>query len=338
MDTKKQTAMSMPIAVGLSYKILPNLQVELEHAVRMTNTDLLDCYKGPGTANDLYSLTSIGLRFTIPTRSRVKPDQPNSLISPPLAKTVIPEMNVFVDCEVPETIKSGRTFDVKLRINKGNYKGPAKLIQKYPDGFTAIENFKNTHSFLFANQYVIIEWNQMPADSTVMYNYQVKVGETLTGSQTIIGKFEYQHEGAQTVRFNKSVFIDNPKQTGEKEMSINQLLKQYDSGDSTKTAPVRKGIIKQAQPLSGIEFRVQCGAFRDKSQADTHLAAKYGITEIIQEEYTDEWYKYSVGSFRTYEEAARYRDSFMARTGILSAFIVAYKDGHRLSNITDAFK
>ena len=335
----KQTAMSMPMAIGLSYQILPNLQVELEHSLRMTNTDLLDCFKGPSTANDLYSLTSIGLRFTIPTRTSVKIVEPNTLNIPPVIKPVIPEINVFVDCEIPETIQVGQTFDVKVRVNKGNYKGPAKLIQKYPVGLTALDDLTRSDLFSFTNQNVIIEWDQMPADSTVTYNYQVKVGENLTGSQTIIGKFEYQQpDGAKTVRFNKSIFIDNQKQTDEKEISINQLLKQYDSGESAKAAPVTKGNIKESKPSAGIEFRVQCGAFRYKSQADTHLAGKNNITEIIQEEYTDGWYKYTVGSFRTYKEAARYRDSFIARTNILSAFIVAYKDGHRLAKITDAFK
>ncbi|TSA35648.1 MAG: SPOR domain-containing protein [Porphyromonadaceae bacterium] len=344
----KQTAMSMPISIGLSYQIMPNLQVELEHSLRMTNTDLLDCFKGPSTANDLYSLTSIGLRFTIPTPSTGNIEQTNALNNAPVVKTDkatevtktdIPEINVFVDCEIPETIQVGQTFDVKVRVNKGNYTGPAKLIQKYPDGFTVLDDLTRSHLFSFTNQNLIMEWEQLPADSTVTYNYQVKVGGNLTGSQTITGKFEYQQpDGAKTVRFNKSIFIDNQKQADEKEISINQLLKQYDSGESAKAAPVAKGNIKQSQPLAGIEFRVQCGAFRYKSQADTYLAVKYSITEIIQEEYADNWYKYTVGSFRTYKEAARYRESFIARTGILSAFIVAYKDGHRLANINDAFR
>lgn len=343
-----QNALSLPIALGLSYKILPNLQVELEHALRITNTDLLDCFKGASASNDFYSLTSIGLRFTIPTRSTSNIGQSKILKNNPAAKadkpsevikTDIPEVYIYVACEMPETAQNGQTIDVKLRVIKGNYKGPAKLVQKYPDGFTALDNLTNINLFSFKNQNLIIEWEKMPADSIITYNYQVKIGEKLVGSQNIIGRLEYQQsEGASPVRFNKSIFIDNQKQTGDKEVPINQLLKQYDSGESTKATPVTRGNIQPSQPLTGIEFRVQCSAFRDKSQADTHLAAKFAITEIIQEEYTDGWYKYTVGSFRTYEEATRYRDRFIARTGILSAFIVAYKDGHRLAKIADAFK
>jgi hypothetical protein len=338
-NARKQTAMSMPIAVGLSYKILPYLQVELEHAVRMTNTDLLDCVKGPGTANDLYSLTSIGIRVTIPTRKTSIPDQPLPLENVPEVKPTLPVTNFFVDFDIPETIKSGQTIDVILRINKGNFKGPGKIIQKYPEGFTAIENSKNTNSFLFSNQNAIIEWKQLPSDSTVIYDYKIQVGESMKGNQTIVGKFEYEESGAtQTIRFNKSVFIDDQKPAAEQEVTSNKLLNLEDNTDNSNTNRITKGNIKQSQPLAGIEFRVQCGAFRDKGQADTHLAAKYNISEVIQEEFTDRWYKYTVGSFRTYEEAVRYRDSFIARTGILSSFIVAYKNGQRLSDIADAFK
>lgn len=340
-NARKQTAMSMPMAVGLSYKILPYLQLELEHALRMTNTDLLDCFKGPGTANDLYSHTSIGLRFTIPTtRSNADAEQLVSKnkeltnqadLSKQEIKTEIPEINFFIDCEIPETIKAGQPIDVKLRINKGRYTGPAKLVQKLPEGFTALENTRYSNSFLFSNQNVIIEWRQMPGDSSVSYDYQLKAGNQVKGSQTITGKFEFQDaDGAKTVRFNKTLFVDNQQTVEEEVPAINQL--------SDTKATASKSNIKQSQPLSGIEFRVQCGAFRDNNQADTHLATKYRITEIIQEEYTDGWYKYTVGSFRTYEEAARYRDTFIARTNILSAFIVAYKDGRRLAHISEAFK
>lgn len=351
----KQSAMSMPIAVGLSYKILPNLQLELEHAIRLTNTDLLDCFKGSGTANDLYSLTSLGVRYTIPLRPAFRTVQENKVSdtpetrpakvekadnAPEVNRALTPEVNVFIDCDLPEIIRIGQIIDVKIRINKGNFTGQAKLIQKYPEGFTVIEGFQENNAISFTNQNLVIEWERLPVDSTVSFIYQVKVGETLTGSQTIPGRLEYQQtDGIKTVRFNKSVFIEKQEQAAEKEISINQLLKQYDSGEPSKSTPTAKrSIIKQSEPLPGIEFRVQCGAFKENSKADIELASKYGITETIQEEYIDGWYKYTVGSFRTYEEASRFRQSFIERTKITTAFLVAYKDGRRLAKISDALK
>jgi cell division protein FtsN len=134
------------------------------------------------------------------------------------------------------------------------------------------------------------------------------------------------------------VFVESSKIAEEKEVSSNQVQKQNDLNETEAKAPVTKGNIREAKPLTGVEFRVQCGAFRDKNSADTQLAAKYRITEIIQEEFTDGWYKYTVGSFRTYEEASNYKELFIARTKISTAFIVAYRDGRRLAKISEAFK
>jgi len=323
----RQTALSIPVAIGLSYSILPNLQLELEHCMRFTNTDLLDCVEVASSANDCYATTTIGLRFSFPSKgndSRSTKTKKTKVTTAPveIKKVADQEVNVFIDCEMPETSVAGQSYDVNIRLNKGSYTGPGKLIQKYPEGFTATKNIDDNYSFSFNNQMAVIEWAQMPADSVISLSYKAKTSETLAGSQTITGRFEYQDfEGAKTVRFNQSVFIDAPKQETDENADV-----------------YTKSNIKQAKAIPGIEFRVQIGAFRNNSQADTDLAAKYRISEVIQEEFTGGWYKYTIGSFKTYEQAVSYRDKFIARSKMPSAFIVAYRDGKRLAKITDALK
>lgn len=344
----RKTALSMPMAAGLSFRILPYLQIELEHSLRMTNTDLLDCFKGASSSNDFYALTTIGLRFNIPARSRDSGRQKSEELKVPIEKTgqtkevmivEIPSYNLYVDFDAPEKLKSGQILDVKLRINKGKYAGPAKLIQKYPFGFTGAEDITKNTGFSFTNQKVIIDWDKMPADTMITYNYRILVDMDVNGSQIISGSLEYKEaDGIKTVFFNREVFVYNPNRNEEQDLSNNRRLKQNDSTEPAGKAPLTKGNIRQSQPLAGIEFRVQCGAFRENKSADIQLAAKHKITEVIQEEFVNGWYKYTVGSFRTYEEAVKYRDKFIAKTGILSAFLVGYKDGHRLANIADALR
>ncbi len=331
------TAMSLPLAIGLSYQVLPFLQLELEHALRMTNTDLLDCLKGSVNINDMFSQTSIGLRFSIPGKAVVKTDPTVPQLTVPLqpittakdtVKAVLPEFNLFIDCKIPDTITAGQIIEVKLRINKGKYSGPAKLTQNLPLGFTGVHDLTKSTAFAFTNQNVIIDWDKMPNDQIITYNYEMKIMEDQSGSQVISGRLDYQElSNSKTVNFNKTVFIDNQKLLTEK-VAVAEPGKTISS----------KGNIKPAQPKTGIEFRVQCGAFRENNKADEQLASKHNVTELIQEEVIDGWYKYTVGSFRTYDEAVKYRDLFISRTGILSAFIVAYNDGQRLAKITDAFK
>jgi hypothetical protein len=338
--TTRQTAMSMPIALGLSYRILPYLQLELEHAIRLTNTDLIDCFKGPSTANDMYSLTSIGFRFSIPSKSAaITPAVTENLAVPMVPRTDSSEINMYVDCQIPETITAGKSFTVNIRILKGKYRGPGKLIQKYPDGFTTSSDNTHEYTLTFNNQNVIVDWTNMPADSVVTLKYDIQTSDKVSGNQSIAERFEYEElTGPKIIRFNDKIFVENLKPAGGNDASANKVVKPSDLSESGKMAPFTKANIRKSEALPGIEFRVQCGAFRDKNKADTHLAAKYNISESIQEEYTDQWYKYTVGSFATYEEAARYRDQFITRTGILSSFIVVYKNGKRLSNIADAYK
>jgi hypothetical protein len=332
-----KTAMSMPLAIGFSYRILPFLKIELEHSVRLTNTDLLDCYKGPVKINDMFSHTSIGLRFSIPDKSESDAYKRVPVMNIPMepvikpadtVKTEIKDFNIFIDVQMPDNIVAGQTVDIKLRINKGKYTGPAKLIQKFPAGFTEAADLVRSTAFSFTNQNLIIDWEKMPEEAVINYSYQIKILDNVSGSQMILGKFEYKApEGTGPLVFNKSVFIEKKKPTDE-----NVLV-----AENRKTIS-SLGNIKPSQPKEGIEFRVQCGAYRENSKADIDLASKHNVTELIQEEFIDGWYKYTVGSFRTYDETAKYRDSFIARTGILSSFIVAYKDGRRLTKITEAFK
>lgn len=77
-----------------------------------------------------------------------------------------------------------------------------------------------------------------------------------------------------------------------------------------------------------VEFRVQIGAFTTiVSQA---VAEKYLSVEGIRESKQDNLTILTVGSFRTYEEAAEYRDSLKA-VGVEDAFVVAFNRGSKVS-------
>ncbi len=336
--TARQIAMSVPMALGIAYQISPSFQLELEHSIRMTNTDVLDCLKGFSNVNDFYSLTTLGIRYTIGgikngTSVKEKPAQPVTEKPAEPVKQIdegliakVPVTNLFVDCTVPETVIAGESFDVKIRLNKSNYRGEAKLIQKLNEGFIAEEIQSGMGIFSFFNQNVVIEWDQMPADSILSISYRVATAKTVAGSQTISGRLEYmQPEGLRIIRFNKTLFVTKPV-----EEPVQEQVAPVKVEEPVKVV-AEPGKIQPSVGLTGIEFRVQCGAFRDSRQAPSLLAARYGIKETIQEEFVDGWYKYTVGSFRTYDDAVKFRDRFIQQTKILSAFIVAYKNGKRIT-------
>ena len=278
----------------------------------------------------------------------------------------MPLTNVFIESLIPENASSGKIFEVRLRINKGVYKGPGKIVQKYPEGFTALVSQGGYANFTFSNQNAIIEWDQMPADSVINYSYQVRVGESVAGSQAVSGRFEYQQpDGLKINRFNNYIFVDNKLEdqmdqrvreilgegttsTTQREelktdtksnlnVRIDQLLSDYGNEDAIKLTE-RLNDPVNVQPFTaaqGIEYRIQVGAFRDRSQGGNRLANRFNIRETMTEETANGWYKFTIGNYRTYQEAVKARDSFIQRTKLWSAFIVAYRDGKRLASVAN---
>jgi len=306
-------------------------------------------------------------------------DQPQNTIhrrtrparhKPPRTEKIIPikskepkadnsQLMIFVESLMDDVVTSGEVFAVNLRINKGSYTGPAKLVQRFPDNFTALEASSTNGRFSFSNRNVLIEWDNMPADSMVIYTYYARIDPDVVGSQTITGRFEYEDDNKwKTVRFNNYIFADKSanriiEDKAKKDLDLRRKkakedLKKQEELDrlnaekekKAKAAASAKNIdpLILKDPVDDIEFRIQCGAFKDSDQGGGKLVERYGITENVREVYENGWYKYTVGSFDSYVEAVNFKNTFIKRTKLYSAFIVAYKNGKRVLNINDAFK
>ncbi len=118
----------------------------------------------------------------------------------------------------------------------------------------------------------------------------------------------------------------NPSKPATTEDDLDRQIERLIGSGSSATG----GSAFVAKP--GVEFRIQCGAFRSREESRA-LIKKHNIKEPLQEEYNSGLYKYTVGSFKTYQEAQAYRDAFIRRTNLLSVFIVGYKNGVRQANL-----
>jgi hypothetical protein len=61
------------------------------------------------------------------------------------------------------------------------------------------------------------------------------------------------------------------------------------------------------------------------------IAEIYNGSEKIDENIENEWYKYSIGPFRTYRQAREFRE----RSGVLGAFVIVFVHGRKV-NANDA--
>lgn len=93
-----------------------------------------------------------------------------------------------------------------------------------------------------------------------------------------------------------------------------------------------KSTIIDIEPLvreRGVVFRVQVAAVRYPYFPRVYFAY-YDLLREVQVELLDGWNKYTVGSFSSYEEAAKHKNRIIAETPEHSSFIVAYRDGRRV--------
>jgi cell division protein FtsN len=88
------------------------------------------------------------------------------------------------------------------------------------------------------------------------------------------------------------------------------------------------------RPTTGIGFSVQVLATKDGSVSEAGIREKFEIEADIFKEYdeTDGLYRYSIGNYGSYIEAAQVRNK-VRLSGYRDAFVVGYKDGKRLKDI-----
>jgi hypothetical protein len=81
----------------------------------------------------------------------------------------------------------------------------------------------------------------------------------------------------------------------------------------------------KSRDLTNVVFQVQIAASKVKLPA-YKLSRFYKRTNEIEEKHYDEWYKYSVGNFKTYEDAK----AFVNVVKVKGAFVVAYRNGVKM--------
>jgi len=97
-------------------------------------------------------------------------------------------------------------------------------------------------------------------------------------------------------------------------------------GDGTDKGDHSTGSIASAP---GVVFRVQLGAFKHRINTSTFSEAG----NVLELKTEDGLYKYTTGSFHTFDEAAKHKIEMISK-GFQGAFIVAFRDGKRVA-LTD---
>jgi hypothetical protein len=256
-------------------------------------------------------------------------------------------------------------FTVDITINKGNISGFAKLLETLPAGFTATQGELQGASFSFneSEGKVKFVWVSMPAMPEFKISYKVKVPAGVTGSKTLDGVFSYIENDETkkyiiaptmvnfggTIADNSTTTTTPVDNTTKTPVTSDQANNTTTTDNSTTNTEVVKTTPKTTEPAStntdnstknlsassipapqgNVNYKVQIAALKNPVNAD-QLAARFNINQRVDQEMSEGFTKYLLGSHPEYKSARDARENVKSK-GVNDAFVTAYNGGKRIT-------
>ncbi len=273
--------------------------------------------------------------------------------------------------QTPYKARTGNDIMVNLLVYKRNMNKFAKIEERIPPGFKAVAVESREGLFTYKEGVAKFVWMNLPEAPgfTVSYRLIPEASKSIDDLQ-ISGTLSYILEGRNiSVDIaQKDVYL-----SGISNANIEALMVSLESGEElpagkpvqTEQVEIKPPIVKEEKPVvkeekpvvketrttttgssgiperqrlpvqDGIYYRVQLAATSRFSDANKAFAANNLSRPVLVERHNG-LYKYTVGSFNTYDQANDFRNTVLSR-GIRGAFVVAYRNGKRI-NVIDARK
>lgn len=277
------------------------------------------------------------------------------------AATVQSEVFAMAVRQAP-LLESTGAYLVKLLVKNPDGSKYAKIEESIPSGyiFESVDSHDGIESF--SSSTVKFIWMKLPDESEFEVSYRLvpKRDET-QGEMVIDGKLTYSAGNENKVEPVKQMEVDLAALSvaEKKELlqsgkvpagvaaasSVKPVPEQAEPPKRTEPEPVQEkpapdpsvpagasaALIMNTPVLgtgSGVYYRVQLAAF-SKPVDGKSMYRQAGIDEEVFVEREEGYYKYTAGSFRSYEQALSYRNRVNRLSSIEGAFVVKYRDGKR---------
>lgn len=302
---------AIPIGLGIDFRLTERWFINLEGGFRSTFTDKLDGQE-KGSANDPYYYSSLGISYNFKSK---EPKQPELVPEEP---PVNPFANTYVDLLYffPQELTSMDAFTMRCKIYKGAVQGKGELTQILPIGFNVTDTVIDGARVEFKNYTLSLYWDELPTDSIFEISYNVQL-DKIYGTLPMVSIL-YLDTLKKEYRYKTDVFIK--RKILAEPIVVEEEVPEEEEMES---------------PSERVEFRIQVRAAYKRQISTDSLARVLKINEEINEEKVDNWYKYSIGSFKTYDEARGYRKELVKQSKLRDAFIIAYFDNERLNSLSE---
>jgi hypothetical protein len=253
--------------------------------------------------------------------------------------------------QTPYASDIGNEYIVNLLVNKGNKEKFAKIEEKIPAGYTAVDMERKDAIFTFKEGSAKFLWMNLPADPYFIVSYRLIPDNGLGKNPSLQGKFSYLEEEKTMVidimedrsDFNNLSALEIAELIQDLKTKGPQQIIQEEETQVVKTSVEKKPIPAKSEykepkanlpyilePEKGIYYRVQIAAGH-KPVIIKKYFKDLEFRKDIRKEYHEGWHKYSIGSFGIYKEARDYRVHIWNSTDINDAFVSAYNNGTRIT-------
>jgi len=215
----------------------------------------------------------------------------------------------------------GGTFLVKIRIERRNLDSFFQIQQDLPKGMQAEGISSQGATFSFKDGKVKYTWLRLPKDEEIQVMYKVKVPFEMSGKQDIDGTYYYIREEEKEVFSLPNTSIEVIEYVAATDSIAEKAFLGIINNDSNKPSYA-------SEEKDNLEFKVQILSSTSKLDADS-IRKDYSVKDKINEENFNGLYKYTVGSFKTYEQARDYKNKLDFQKYI--PFVIAYNRGNRIT-------
>jgi hypothetical protein len=254
----------------------------------------------------------------------------------------------------PELLNNG-SYLVRILVNNPTGSKYAKIEETIPLGYILEEVNSNNGIVSHPSSTVKFIWMKLPqtTEFEVVYRLVPKRNEP-QGDMIIDGMLTYTagNENKITEIKEMDVYLQEmthaqkrnllatgaipPRsaRTATTENTPPEPVKTTQPATGTSVSGSASGRLIMNTPVldygTGAYYRVQLTANRKPFDAVTFFREAGFDREVLVEQH-EGYYKYTVGPFSTYEQAVSYKDQVNGRSEIYGAFVVAYRNGRRIS-------